>query len=820
VADLRLASSKTESLLLVLALAFGWIGATSLALQNAGGSPLAAIGLLSLLTIIAHLWLNRVAPGRDSLLLPIMVILTAFGLLSVARVAPNFQNRQLASLCVAMVAFLAITASHDRLRWLRRFKYTWLIAAFALLLTTLFFGVNPAGPGARLWLSVAGLFVQPSEILRLLVIAFLAAYFSERLGIGELRLGVHAHSSLSTLQSLAPTIAMWLVAFALLMTQQDLGAASLLLITYVFMLYVATGQARLPLILLAALVVAGGAGYFASDRVAQRLNIWLNPWADPQGSSFQVVQSLIAIASGGIFGQGLNQGSPDYVPAVHTDFPFVMVGEEMGLFGALALIVCFAVLSLRGWRVALTARTGYRMLLAGGLSAMLAIQVFVIIGGNLSLLPLTGVTLPLVSYGGTSLLVTYISIALLIRLSADVQLETTTVQPAAPQQSLRAARKAARLCATMFLVLGLAIGFLGVARAQVLVARGDNPRRVDAELAIRRGPILTANADVLAYSTCEGADAPLVPCAPASANNGQRVRYVRGYPIVAAAPVIGYYSQRYGAGGVEGFADATLRGRRTTLDEWLHQPQIGAPVTVTLNLDLQRALFNALNNASAHTTTRGAGLVMNWRTGEVLALTSAPSFDPNTLDDDWDELRNDPLAPLVNRATQGLYQPGLLLRWFLQMKDQGSTTKDDRSSFIAELSSLDLDKSVPFELPNEAVPLPSSAVYSETTGQGSLRMTPLRVATTVASLAAGRPITPTLLARRNGGSEFGDSYPPSPTPNRESPFIAFAQIGRNQFVGWYVSVDDERVTVIAIEQSTPNQTALRQVAESLPPGRQ
>ena len=421
-------SSKTELLLITLALAFGWIGAVSLTLQNAGGAPLTAFALLSILAVVAHVWLNRVAPDRDIVLLPVTVALTAFGLLSVARVAPNFQNRQLVALCVAFAAFMAITASRDRLRWLRRFKYTWLIAAFALLIFTLIFGVNPSGFGARLWLSVAGLFVQPSELLRLLVIAFLAAYFAERLETaerprgGDWRLVSAPHSPLPTPHSLAPALAMWLVALVLLLSQQDLGAASLLLITYVFMLYLATGSARLPLLLIAALAVAGGIGYFVSARVAQRLDIWLNPWADPQGNAFQVVQSLIGVASGGVLGQGINQGRPGYVPAVHTDFPFVMVGEEFGLLGALALIACFAVLCLRGWRIALTSSTtsngwqaAYRRLLAGGLSTAIAVQVFVIIGGNLGLLPLTGITLPMVSYGGTSLLVSYIMVALLIQ---------------------------------------------------------------------------------------------------------------------------------------------------------------------------------------------------------------------------------------------------------------------------------------------------------------------------------------------------------------------------------------------------------------------
>lgn len=783
-------TTSVEPLLIALALAFGWVGAISLALQHAGGAPLAALGLLSALALVAHLWLNRVAPDRDPLLLPITIVLTAFGLLSVARVAPNFQARQLFSLVVAMAALFAIASSGDQLRWLRRFKYTWLIAAFVLLLLTLFFGVNPTGFGARLWLSVAGLFMQPSELLRLLVIAFLAAYFAEQSEMTNRRSLPAPHSPRSSLQSLAPALAMWLVALALLLTQQDLGAASLLLVIYVFMLYLATGSSRLPVALIGALVVAGALGYFVSDRVAQRLNIWLNPWADPQGNSFQVVQSLIAVASGGVFGQGINQGRPDYVPAVHTDFPFVMVGEEFGLLGALGLIACFAMLSLRGWRIALNATTAYRMLLAGGLAAAIAVQVFVIISGNISLLPLTGITLPLVSYGGTSLLVSYIMIALLIRMSADRGSESLTIVKHTPPMALRAARHAAVVCGAMFAALALMAGYWGAVSAQGLVARDDNPRRVEAEMAIARGPILDRDGNVLARSDVVAED-------------HNTPRYRRVYPSIEAAPAVGYYSQRYGAGGVEGVADGALRGQRSALDALLHRPQVGAIVTTTIDLDLQQRLSTALHARGTLTTIKGAAIALDWRTGEVLALTSAPSFDPNTLDADWERLRTDPNAPLVNRATQGLYQPGELLPWLVK-------TQDASLPFVPRLASLDLNEPVPFELPNEAVSLPASATYSETIGQGTLRVTPLRVAASVASLTASAPITPTLLASPGGTSK--DVWPRAVSI---APFTGYAQIADNQFVGWHVRVEGDLVIVLALEVPTRDHPALQQAVATV-----
>jgi cell division protein FtsW (lipid II flippase) len=789
-----------ELTLILCALAFGWVGAASLWLQRSNAGVLLAMALLSACAVITHVWLNRVAPARDPFLFPPVVLLTSFGLLSISRVAPNFLGRQMLSLIIATLALLVVASGHDQLRWLRRFKYTWLIAAFALLFATLLFGVNPAGIGARLWLSVAGAFFQPSEVLRLLLIAFLAAYFAERLENSDQRLhnaGNPPHrelrqSPLSNPQSLLPTVAMWLVAFALLVTQQDLGAAMLLLVTFVFMLYLATGSARLPAALLVLLVVAGGAGYVFSSRVAQRIDIWLNPFVDPQGSSFQVVQSLIAVANGGLFGQGINQGRPDYVPAVHTDFPFVMVSEEFGLLGALALIAAFAVLCLRAWRVCIRSHTPYRLLLAGGIAAALSFQVFVIIGGNLALVPLTGVTLPFVSYGGSSLLVSYIAVGLLLRISAD---ESSARSNAVLRRTARSAGHAMQISVMLLIAVAVTAGFWSVVQAQPLTVRSDNPRLIDAELAIERGSIVDRNGVMLAASE-----------RVTVTNNVPR--FTRVYSHTSAAPAVGYYSQRYGAGGMEAFADATLRGSYSRMDDLLHRRRIGQPVTLTLDSALQSRLFNAISTTTTTTATRGAAVVMNWRTSEVLALVSAPSFDANQLDAQWDALRMSADAPLLNRATQGLYQPGGLLQWLVKTDNAKTET-----SWLLALGSLGFDKPVPFELKNEALPLPATATYSETIGQGQLRVTPLRIATTVATLTANQLITPTLLKTRPDDLRPDDLRPDDLTSDT---FITFAPFGVLH-VGWLVQVKGDLVMVIALEQRTPDAPALRRVADVIEP---
>ncbi len=760
------------SALIGLALLPAWVGGASLAIQRNDATILVALAVLSGLAGIANGWLVRYTPRCDPYLLPTTVMLTSLGLLSIARTAPNFLGRQLLALGVGVALMLMIAARKDGLHWLRRFKSAWLLAGLSLLLISLLFGVNPSGAGARLWLNVGGLFIQPSELVRLLMIAFLAAYFAEQPASGW--------------RTLAPTALMVMIALAALMTQQDLGAASLLLVTYSLMVYLATGQARLLLGLLGALLLAAGLGYALSARVAQRLNIWLDPWADPQGSAFQIVQSLIAVASGGLFGQGINQGQPDYVPAVHTDFPFVMIAEELGLVGAMAVLAGYAVIVLRAWRISLRSPGRYGFLLAGGLAASLSVQVFVIIGGNLGVVPITGATLPFISYGGTSLVVSYVMLGMLIRLSTD-----------APAKAIApgVARASMRVSAALIAVLGLAAGYWGVVRADALRARADNPRLVVAEQATFRGPIYDRGGALLAFSACADAAQAPAPCA------GMRPRYRRYYPHPEAAPAIGYYSLRYGTGGLEAFADAVLRGRRTLWDDLLHRPRLGEAITSSLDLGWQLRAANALRAGSALTTPQGAAVVLDWRSGEVLALVSTPRFDPNHLEQTWERLRTDPNAPLVNRATQGLYQPGVLLAWLFSL--HGANVADPLR-WHATAEALKLSTPVPFELPNAAVPLPATVTFSETLGQGSLRVTPLRVAASVAEIIAGQPVTPTLIA--GDAHLLVDRLPKLQPP----PFTGHAQIADNQFVGWHVRADAQRVIVLALELPTADHPALSQ----------
>ena len=426
-----------ERILLLLA---GLFTATGLALlvlvrtQSAAANVLSqvsprldVIGLVLAFLIWAacftaiHWFLDRYHRERDPLLLPLAALLTGLGLIEIARLAPNFLPRQLGWLAVSTLALLAVLKAPADLKWLRRYKYTWLLVGLLLLALTFLIGVNPEGSGLTLWLGgPLGVFFQPAELLKLLFVAYLAAYLAEKREIAR-SLGAHPeHPHYLTLPYLMPLLAMWGVALILLMAQQDLGAAVLLYVSFLIMLYLASGQLRYLSIGGALLIVAAIGGYLLIGRVQGRIDTWLNPWADSAGSSYQIVQSLIALASGSEIGQGLGQGWPAVIlPAAHTDMPLAAIGEELGLIGTLGVVACFAIFTVRGLRTAAIARTTFGRLLAAGLASMLGLQAWIIMAGNANLAPLTGVTLPFVSYGGSSLLMSFIILGLLLQISAD-----------------------------------------------------------------------------------------------------------------------------------------------------------------------------------------------------------------------------------------------------------------------------------------------------------------------------------------------------------------------------------------------------------------
>lgn len=408
---------RYEAILLLIAAGFVVINALALSLVVEGfvhWRHLFAPAIWLLAMGAAHFLLRRFKPGHDPFLLPIIGLLNGWGLLLIDRLAANFLGRQVVWVVLSTAVMLAITIVPPDLRRLRDYRYTWLTLGLLLLAATLLFGVNPSGFGAELWLPlpvIGRVFFQPSELLKLLLVVFLASYFDEREPL--------LRQSKRPFPYLAPLLLMWGFCMMLLVWQRDLGAATLFFIVFLALLYLATGDRRYIWGGLGLLLVASVFAYYLFDVVALRVDAWLNPWPDAENRAFQIVQSLYALAAGGVGGQGIGQGFPDYIPVVHSDFAFAAIAEEWGLVGSLGVVACFALLAYRGMRVAALARRPFHQYLAAGITILFTAQTLLIMGGVTRLLPLTGVTLPFVSYGGSSLLISGVMGGLLIYLSAE-----------------------------------------------------------------------------------------------------------------------------------------------------------------------------------------------------------------------------------------------------------------------------------------------------------------------------------------------------------------------------------------------------------------
>lgn len=578
----------------------------------------------------AHIATSRRLPHRDPYILPVAAILSGWGLLTIWRLFPDHGLRQ--TLWIAFGAAVVILGVRlpSNLRWLRRYKYLFLSAGLALTALTLILGTNPLGNGPRMWLGCCGLYFQPSEPLKLLLIAYLAAYLAgwkDRLNLPLNRQRL--------LPLLAPTLIMTGLALAVLLVQRDLGTATIFLFLYVAIVYLASGRLRIVLIGAVLLFVVGMSGYLLFDLVRLRVDAWLNPWLDPSDRSYQIVQSLIAAANGGILGRGLGLGSPGLVPVPHSDFIFISIFEETGLIGALGMLALIAMLAVRGLEAALRSPDAFRRFLGAGLTTYIAGQSILIIGGNLRLLPLTGVTLPFVSSGGSSLITTFISLLLLLQISNTEQEQPAALLAPAPYLHIGGV-----LLAGLF-AAGLLAGWWSVFRAPDLLARPDDPRRAVAARYNPRGALLDRSNQVLQGTV------------------GERGSYTRQYNYTALGPVLGYSHPAYGQAGLEAALDPWLRGEQGYLPDTLlwerllrGYPPPGLNVRTSINLELQTAADRLLGDR------KGALVLLNPDNGQILAIASHPTFNPNELDALWQELVVDEDAPLLNRATQGLYPAG------------------------------------------------------------------------------------------------------------------------------------------------------------------
>lgn len=601
---------------------------------------------------------NKVLPDHDPYLLPIIGLLTGWGLLEIFRLDPGLGFRQTIWLAICLVLVFVVMQFCQLLPILKKYKYVWLISGLVLTVLTFFFGTYPGGVGPHLWLGCCGVYVQPSEFLKILLVVYLAAYLADSMAM-----------HFRFIKLIAPTFLLVGMALLVLVAQRDLGTASLFILIYTLIVYLATGKRRILLVSFAAMVVALVVGYLVFDVIKLRVDAWINPWLDPSGRSYQIVQSIMAVANGRLFGRGLGLGSPGTVPVAQSDFIFSSISEEFGLAGAIAVVILLCVFIVRGFNIALHAANNFQRFLAAGVTAFLASQSLLILGGTVRIFPLTGVTFPFVSYGGSSLLTAFFSALLLLMISNQSE-----DQPAAIANS-RAYLLIGSIYLAGFCLVALAVGWWSVVRSDALLTRSDNPRRVISDRYVLRGEILDRNNNILAESQGTKGDY-------------QRVLL---YPDLSAT--VGYSNPDYGQTGIEASMDPYLRGiEGNTPSAYLISRELygqypeGLDIRLSLDLTLQTTADELMLGKT------GGLIVMNASNGEVLAMSNTPTFDANQLNEQWSTWMADESAPLLNRVTLGQYPAGsatsiFILAHYLALNDLSEVVPSFKLTLVPGKSS-------------------------------------------------------------------------------------------------------------------------------------
>lgn len=594
------------------------------------------LGVFLLVTRLA----SRLTPNQDPYIIHLIFICCGWGLMMLWRLSPALGIRQTIWFLISSGVFLLILRFPQVLGILKRFTYIWLAGAFFLTALTLLPGLMTTSDQPNLWLTFKGIALQPSEPLKLLFIVYLSAYFSNKIQIRTRSFAV-----------IVPTVIIALAAALILLAQKDLGTVSLLMAIYTVMVFIATGDKKFLTGSVLVFIAAFIAGYFLFDVIRLRITAWIDPWLDPEGRSYQIIQALISQAAGGILGTGPGMGSPNLVPVAASDFIFSAIAEENGLLGAAGVILLILLIGYRGFACALQAKNKFNALLSIGISFWITAQSILIIGGNIRLLPLTGVTLPFFSYGGSSLLVTMIAAGFLTLISGQ---SDSLSQPTQAVNTYRA-----YVLPILLLLSSAALLILPVwsfVMKDQLTSRSDNLRRAIADKYIVRGELLDRNGQLIDGIVGTVGD------------------YTRMYQYPPLSATTGYSSLNYGQTGLEMILDPYLRGIISNSPQslwWsnllLSHPPPGSNVRLSIDLSLQKLADDQL------ATNNGAILIMNAQSGELLAVASHPWYDPSKLDTEWNTIIADPQSPLLNRAFDGKYPPGTSLGPFLLGKviDEG-----------------------------------------------------------------------------------------------------------------------------------------------------
>jgi len=618
------------------------------------GVPLALFGAF----LISHIATRFFAPDADPALLPITFALSGVGIAFVTRLAPELAVNQVVWLFVSVAAMVVVLAVSRNLEKLAHYKYTLMVFGFLLLLSPLLPVIGQEIYGSRIWLQIGSFSFQPGELAKVVIVLALASYLSvnrELLSVFTWRIGPFR---LPDIRTLAPMLVMWAISLLIVIFEKDLGSALVFFFVFLSMLYVSTGK-KFYLVTGILLMAVGFIGAFAGfSHVQVRVHNWLDPFADPQGDGYQMLQGLYSMADGDLFGVGIGRGLAEQIPIVESDFIFAAIAEECGLLGGAGVLLLYLCFAIRGYVVAARAKSDFSSLTAVGLTTTIVLQAFIIVGGVTRLIPLTGLTLPFVSQGGSSLLASFIAVGFLLRCGDEgtgVHEEMTNATSSLHANSvLGRVSLGKRLTITLvilsalFALLVANLTYIMVFKAKEYQEMPGNNHTIAKQAAVKRGTISTSDGIVLAESV------------PVESETGGVATYERVYPAGdLASQVVGYYSQKYGTAGIENTYNDSLTGDRnyaTWLDVLNAQAGITQPgndVTLTIDSRVQRAAQNALEGYT------GACVVMDPKTGAVLGMASAPTYDAADFEAVLDAAAADSgVTSLLNRATQSQYAPG------------------------------------------------------------------------------------------------------------------------------------------------------------------
>lgn len=621
----------------------------------------------------AHIGVRIFAPGADPAILPIVFTLSGIGITFVTRLQPDASLGQVIFLFLGVALMVGTLAVVKNLEVIKRYKYVLGIAGIILLVLPMFIGTEIYG--SKLWIKIGGFQFQPGEFAKVLIVLFLAGYLAENRELLSISNRTVLGIKFPRLRLLYPLFIVWGVCLLVVAFERDLGSALLFYTIFLIMLYVATGRVSYVIIGLALLAIGAFGMYQIMSHVQVRVAIWLDPFSDAQNLGYQIVQSLFSLADGGLAGVGIGKGMADIIPVVASDMIFAAIGEEMGLLGGSAVLLLFMLFAVRGLTTAARAKSDLAAFSAAGLTAAISFQAFTIVGGVTKLIPLTGVTLPFMSQGGSSLLASFVIVALLLRAgdeatgrSTEIANTSTDLATAGYRTTVRGSHMrrpaldtpesgllgrvalANRLTRTVFLFTALFavlignITYIQVIKASEYQDMPSNNHTINKARFIKRGSIITADGLTLAESI-QQADGT----------------YARSYPNGnLAAHVVGYYSQQYGTMGIENTQNDTLTGSKdysswqNALNSLAGISEPGNSVQLTIDSRIQRAAEQALAGRV------GAIVALDPRNGAVLAWASAPTFDNTNIQAAIEAANASGGADtsMYDRATLALYTPG------------------------------------------------------------------------------------------------------------------------------------------------------------------